>query len=116
MMIERELRMTPEGRAVARYRNNWPFGKPWEMNDARYFEKLNRSVEEFELSVRSHNCLRYAGIQTIGELVLETEASLRKFKSFGQKSLSKVKELLATLGLELGMRFDEHGRLRPGDK
>jgi len=74
-------------------------------------EVLNRSVEELELSVRSYNCLKNANIQTIGELVQKTEAEMLRTKNFGRKSLNEIKEILANMGLSLGMRIDVHGRL-----
>jgi len=74
-------------------------------------EVLNRSVEELELSVRSYNCLKNANIQTIGELVQKTEAEMLRTKNFGRKSLNEIKEILANMGLSLGMRIDPHGRL-----
>jgi len=74
-------------------------------------EILNRSVEELELSVRSYNCLKNANIQTIGELVQKTEAEMLRTKNFGRKSLNEIKEILANMGLSLGMRLDAHGRL-----
>lgn len=69
-------------------------------------ENLFKSVEEFELSVRSANCLQNANIQYIGELVQKTEADLLKTKNFGRKSLKEIKDKLAELGLSLGMRID----------
>jgi len=74
-------------------------------------EVLNRSVEELELSVRSYNCLKNANIQTIGELVQKTEAEMLRTKNFGRKSLNEIKEILANMGLSLGIRIDAHGRL-----
>src|SRR3989442_1636170 len=74
-------------------------------------EQLNRSVEELELSVRSYNCLKNANIQTIGELVQKTEAEMLRTKNFGRKSLNEIKEILGTIGLSLGMKIDQHGRL-----
>ena len=88
------------------------------MEDAaaeRFNEHLNRSVEELELSVRSYNCLKNANIQTIGDLVVRTEADMLKTKNFGRKSLNEIKEILGGMGLGLGMRFDEQGRLIPPD-
>jgi len=64
-----------------------------------------------ELSVRSYNCLKNANIQTIGELVQKTEAEMLRTKNFGRKSLNEIKEILANMGLSLGMRVDQHGRL-----
>jgi DNA-directed RNA polymerase subunit alpha len=72
-------------------------------------ENLNRSVEELELSVRSYNCLKNANIQTIGELVQKSEAEMLKTKNFGRKSLNEIKEILASMGLSLGMKIDEQG-------
>src|SRR5690349_14535967 len=77
-------------------------------------ENPNRSVEELELSVRSYNCLKNANIQTIGELVQKTESEMLKTKNFGRKSLNEIKEILASMGLSLGMRIDEHGNAVPG--
>ncbi len=76
-------------------------------------ENLNRSVEELELSVRSYNCLKNANIQTIGELVQKTEAEMLKTKNFGRKSLNEIKEILASMGLSLGMKIDEFGNAVP---
>ena len=72
-------------------------------------ENLDRSVEELELSVRSYNCLKNANIATIRELVQKSEQEMLKTKNFGRKSLNEIKEILATMGLALGMRFDEKG-------
>jgi DNA-directed RNA polymerase subunit alpha len=77
-------------------------------------ENLNRSVEELELSVRSYNCLKNANIQTIGELVQKSEAEMLKTKNFGRKSLNEIKEILASMGLGLGMKIDDQGNAVPG--
>jgi len=69
-------------------------------------EILNRSVEDLELSVRSANCLKNAGINTIGELVQKTEADMLKTKNFGRKSLSEIKDILNEYGLVFGMKLD----------
>ncbi len=69
-------------------------------------ENLNRPVEELELSVRSANCLQNANIKLIGQLVQKTEAEMLKTKNFGRKSLKEIKEILATMGLSLGMKLD----------
>jgi len=74
-------------------------------------EHLDRSVEELELSVRSYNCLKNANIQSIRELVQKTETEMLKTKNFGRKSLNEIKEILTKMGLGLGMKFDEHGRI-----
>jgi DNA-directed RNA polymerase subunit alpha len=70
-------------------------------------ENLDKSVEEFELSVRSYNCLKNANIRTIRELVQKTEGEMLKTKTFGRKSLNEIKEILQTMGLSLGMRLDQ---------
>ena len=72
-------------------------------------ENLNRSVEELELSVRSYNCLKNANISTIHELVQKTEGEMLRTKNFGRKSLNEITEILNSMGLSLGMRFDETG-------
>jgi DNA-directed RNA polymerase subunit alpha len=85
--------------------------EPAERNLDRVSDQLNRSVEELELSVRSYNCLKNAGIQTIGELVQKSESEMLRTKNFGRKSLNEIKEILQTMGLSLGMKPDAHGRL-----
>lgn len=85
--------------------------EPGERAMDKMSEQLNRSVEELELSVRSYNCLKNANIQTIGELVQRTEAEMLRTKNFGRKSLNEIKEILSGMGLSLGMKIDQHGRL-----
>ncbi len=87
--------------------------EPSERTMDKMSEQLNRSVEELELSVRSYNCLKNANIQTISELVQKTEAEMLRTKNFGRKSLNEIKEILGTIGLSLGMKIDQHGRLIP---
>ena len=67
---------------------------------------LFRSVDELELSVRSANCLQNANIRYIGELVQRSEGEMLKTKNFGRKSLNEIKELLASMGLALGMKLE----------
>lgn len=74
-------------------------------------ENLDRSVDELELSVRSYNCLKNADIRTIRELVQKSEPDMLKTKNFGRKSLNEIKEILHSMGLHLGMKFDEQGRV-----
>jgi DNA-directed RNA polymerase subunit alpha len=69
-------------------------------------ENLLRHVDDLELSVRSANCLKNAGINLIGELVQKTEAEMLKTKNFGRKSLNEIKEILAEMGLSFGMKLD----------
>jgi DNA-directed RNA polymerase subunit alpha len=69
-------------------------------------ENLFRSVDELELSVRSANCLKHANIKLIGDLVQKTEAEILATKNFGRKSLNEIKEILAEMGLSLGMKVE----------
>lgn len=70
------------------------------------YEKLKLPISELELSVRSSNCLREANIKVIADLVQRSEDEMLMFKNFGKKSLSEIKELLASMGLSLGMPVD----------
>lgn len=72
----------------------------------RINENLYRSVDELELSVRSANCLKNANIHLIGELVQRSEAEMLKTQNFGRKSLNEIKDILADMGLTLGMKVD----------
>jgi DNA-directed RNA polymerase subunit alpha len=77
-----------------------------------YFSQLDilsKSIDHLELSVRSNNCLRSAGIEKIYKLVLKTEDELLKTKNFGRKSLSEIKETLQELGL--GLNLELHPKL-----
>jgi DNA-directed RNA polymerase subunit alpha len=74
-------------------------------------ENLFRSVEELELSVRSANCLQNANITLIGELVQRSEQDMLKTKNFGRKSLKEIKEILASMGLSLGLKIDNWPQL-----
>jgi DNA-directed RNA polymerase subunit alpha len=76
------------------------------------WEKLGKSVDEMELSVRSYNCLKNANIRTIGELVQKSEAEMLKTKNFGRKSLNEIKEILSGMGLSLGMKLDDWPQLQ----
>jgi DNA-directed RNA polymerase subunit alpha len=85
-----------------------PISETSEVNEEqqRLFENLNRSVDELELSVRSYNCLKNANIRTIGELVQKNESEMLKTRNFGRKSLNEIKEILASMGLSLGMDLE----------
>jgi DNA-directed RNA polymerase subunit alpha len=76
------------------------------VEEAKLNENLFRSVDELELSVRSANCLQNANIKTIGDLVQKSEAEMLKTKNFGRKSLKEIKEILAEMGLSLGMKLE----------
>ena len=68
-----------------------------------YNRNLLRKVDELELSVRSANCLKNDNIVYIGDLVQKTEAEMLRTPNFGRKSLNEIKEVLAQMGLKLGM-------------
>ena len=74
--------------------------------EEKFNENLLRTVDELELSVRSANCLANANIKYIGDLVQKTESEMLKTKNFGRKSLKEIKEILAEMGLSLGMKLD----------
>ena len=69
---------------------------------------LTKSIDEMELSVRSHNCLQAAGIKTISELVINEESEMLKFKNFGRKSLTELQEKLGELELHFGMDVKQY--------
>lgn len=65
-------------------------------------------VDELELSVRAHNCLKAANIKTLAELVQLQESELLKFRNFGRKSLAELAEVVLNSGLEFGMSVDQY--------
>ena len=72
-------------------------------DDLPFNRNLLRKVEELELSVRSANCLKNDNIVYIGDLIQKTEAEMLRTPNFGRKSLNEIKEVLAQMGLHLGM-------------
>jgi DNA-directed RNA polymerase subunit alpha len=64
-------------------------------------KKLEMTIEELDLSVRSYNCLKRAGINTVQELTDKSEADMMRVRNLGRKSLEEVKNKLAELGLSL---------------
>lgn len=75
--------------------------------DEELIRKLNMPISELELSVRASNCLESARIETVAQLVSQTDSDLLKLRSFGRTSLREVKRKLQDLGLELGMELPE---------
>jgi DNA-directed RNA polymerase subunit alpha len=69
---------------------------------------LKMSVDELELSVRSHNCLKAANIKTIGDLVRREESEMMKFRNFGRKSLNELNSILGERGLHFGMDVEKY--------
>jgi DNA-directed RNA polymerase subunit alpha len=71
---------------------------------------LLTGIDDLELSVRAHNCLKAANIKTISDLVKREEAEMLKFRNFGRKSLAELTEIVESLGLEFGMDVDKYLR------
>jgi DNA-directed RNA polymerase subunit alpha len=69
---------------------------------------LKMSVDELELSVRAHNCLKSANIKTIGDLVRKDEQEMLRFRNFGRKSLTELNKILEERGLHFGMNMDKY--------
>jgi len=76
-----------------------------EPSELPFNKNLLRKVDELELSVRSANCLKNDNIVYIGDLVQKTEAEMLRTPNFGRKSLNEIKEVLAQMGLHLGMEI-----------
>ncbi|MEJ2643777.1 MAG: DNA-directed RNA polymerase subunit alpha [Gammaproteobacteria bacterium] len=77
-----------------------------ETSEAEIDPILLRPVDDLELTVRSANCLKAESIYFIGDLIQRTEVELLKTPNLGKKSLTEIKDVLATHGLSLGMRLD----------
>ena len=69
-------------------------------------KNLLKKVDELELSVRSANCLKNDNIVYIGDLVQKSEGDMLRTPNFGRKSLNEIKEVLAIMGLHLGMQVE----------
>ncbi len=80
-----------------------------EINEALEIKSLLlKSIDEMELSVRSHNCLQAAGIETIAELVGKEESQMLRYKNFGRKSLTELVQKLGELNLKFGMDISQY--------
>ncbi len=77
-------------------------------DNLRIRKLLKMSVDELELSVRSHNCLKAASIQTIGDLVRRDEPEMLKFRNFGRKSLQELSKILEEKNIHFGMDVDKY--------
>ncbi len=75
---------------------------------ARVRELLSQSVDELDLSVRAHNCLKAANIKTIGDLVRREESEMLKFRNFGRKSLQELMQVLEERNLYFGLDVDKY--------
>jgi DNA-directed RNA polymerase subunit alpha len=85
-----------------------------EKKRSRKNQILDTPISDFELSVRSRNCLRKMNIRTLGDLLNITEAELLSYKNFGETSLREIKAILETKNLRLGMALEDKG-LPAGD-
>ncbi len=74
-------------------------------DDGKKEKVLETTIEELDLSVRSYNCLKRAGINTVEELIKKDEEEMMKVRNLGRKSLEEVQQKLAALGL--GLRQDD---------
>jgi DNA-directed RNA polymerase subunit alpha len=81
--------------------------------DEELIRKLNMPISELELSVRASNCLESARIDTVAQLVSQSDADLLKLRSFGRTSLREVKRKLQEIGLDLGMPMPEGFQVAP---
>ena len=87
-----------------------------EMKKTRKNQILETPISDFELSVRSRNCLKKMKIRTLGDLLNITEAELLSYKNFGETSLKEVKAILETKSLNLGMALEDKSfSLEPED-
>lgn len=91
--VEEEVKVSPEDEVK-------------EAERQRLKKLLLTSVDDLELSVRAHNCLKAASIKNLSELVRLQEAELLKFRNFGRKSLSELSEVVKQYGLKFGMNVD----------
>ncbi len=76
------------------------------VSGAHLNDNLIKNIDELELSVRAYNCLKNANIKTIADLVQKTENEMLRTKNFGRRSLNEIKDILSSMGLHLGMRFE----------
>lgn len=81
--------------------------------DPELQQKLNKTIQELDLSVRASNCLESAKISIVRELVKKTDSDLLKVRSFGKTSLREIKRKLADMGLSLGMDVDNLAAAQP---
>ena len=77
----------------------------------RLSQVLNVPVTDFELSVRSRNCLKRINVTTLGDLTLTPEPELLNSKNFGETSLQEIKEMMSSRGLRLGQALEPHSSM-----
>lgn len=107
------LQANPDNKRARLYRRdaaaalNMYYDEEQERREDKRNKILRTPINDFELSVRSRNCLSNMGVRTLGDLVNKTEAELLSFKNFGETSLLEIKEILRNKNLRLGMNKDE---------
>ncbi len=92
------------------------YDKDMEKKADRQSQVLKIPVSDFELSVRSRNCLQKMNIETLGDLIMKTEQELLSYKNFGETSLQEIKEMLNQKGLRLGQGLDNKGGDTPAGR
>jgi DNA-directed RNA polymerase subunit alpha len=92
------------------------YDKDQEKKADRHSQVLKIPVTDFELSVRSRNCLQKMNIDTLGDLIMKTEQELLSYKNFGETSLQEIKEMLSQKGLRLGQGLEEKGAEPPSGR
>jgi len=85
------------------------YDKDQEKKADRHSQVLKIPVSDFELSVRSRNCLQKMNIETLGDLIMKTEQELLSYKNFGETSLGEIKQMLSQKGLRLGQGLETKG-------
>jgi len=107
------LNADPQNRRARMYRRdaasalNMYYDEDQERREDKKNRLLRTPINDFELSVRSRNCLAKMNIRTLGDLVKKTEPELLSYKNFGETSLQEIKEILRNKGLRLGMQPEE---------
>jgi DNA-directed RNA polymerase subunit alpha len=107
---DRRLRLYYED---ARASLNMVVHEDLEREQDRRNQVLKTPVSDFELSVRSRNCLNKMNIMTLGDLIRKTEAELLSYKNFGETSLAEIKEMLTAKNLRLGMEREDGDAKKP---
>jgi DNA-directed RNA polymerase subunit alpha len=83
------------------------YDEEYERKRDKFQQVLDMPISDFELSVRSRNCLKKMGIRTLGDLTRITEAELLSYKNFGETSLNEIKAILTSKGLRLGQAVED---------
>ena len=116
--FEQALRLEPNNERVRLYLSDAVASTEMYYDEAQEKEQermevlLRTQLSDFEMSVRSRNCLARLGCKTLADLIRHTEEDLLGHKNFGETSLQEIKDLLAAKGLYLGMGRDEERRRR----